>query len=455
MKSKISLTVYKIVKTQRPFVDLPNEVDLQVLNGINMGNILHSDKTCSAIALHIASVMKKTICQNIISTKKKISILIDESTMFSKLTTLVVVKRTFFEDYPGDPYTFNLYLIELPNTSAETITKSLLDCLQNYGFEKTFLDECLIAFACDGASVMIGKNSGAAMRLKMAFPKLIFWHCSNHRLELAVGDVINEVFGINHFKIFMDKLYALYHQSPKNSNELRKIASSLEIQILKIGRILSVRWVASSKRTVNAVLNNYSVLCKHFSLASMDSTRDSGEKSKYSGLYKMMTSLQFVINLNAMSDALDEVGSLSEYLKRRDITLIEADKSIRTTIRVLDSMATDPGPKLTKAMFRLNEHDIIESLRIFKIDLGQGVIPNNLKPLFKAIATIPISTSECEQNFSALNEIISTLRTSLSIETTAALLFINCVGPPLSEFNPQNGIEVYTTNVDDVGRERF
>lgn len=51
--------VHKIVKTQNPFVNLPNEVDLQMLNGTNMGRILHSDKTCSDIALHIASEMKK------------------------------------------------------------------------------------------------------------------------------------------------------------------------------------------------------------------------------------------------------------------------------------------------------------------------------------------------------------------------------------------------------------
>ncbi|KAE9523797.1 hypothetical protein AGLY_015857 [Aphis glycines] len=51
--------------------------------------------------------------------KKIISILIDESTTFSKLTTLVVVIRTFFEDYPGDPYTFNLDFIELPNTQLK------------------------------------------------------------------------------------------------------------------------------------------------------------------------------------------------------------------------------------------------------------------------------------------------------------------------------------------------
>lgn len=144
MKSKFSTTekvfrtVYKIVKTQRSFVDLPNEIDLQVLNGINMGNILHSDKMCADKALHIESEMKKNICKNIILTKTKISILIDESTNLSKLTILVVVVRTFIEDFPGEPYTFNLDLIELLNTSAEIITKSLLDCLGGHGLIKIF-----------------------------------------------------------------------------------------------------------------------------------------------------------------------------------------------------------------------------------------------------------------------------------------------------------------------------
>lgn len=39
------------------------------------------------------------------------------------------------------------------------------------------------------------------------FSNLIIWHCSNRRLELAaVNDVINEVVGINHLKIFTAKL---------------------------------------------------------------------------------------------------------------------------------------------------------------------------------------------------------------------------------------------------------
>ncbi|KAE9531908.1 hypothetical protein AGLY_010110 [Aphis glycines] len=281
------------------------------------------------------------------------------------------------------------------------------------------------------------------MQLKMVFPKLIVWHCSNP-FGLAVGDVINEVSCINHFKIFMDKLYALYHQSPKNSNELRKIASLLEIQILI--RILSVRWVASSKRIVNAVLNSYSAFCKHFSLASMDSTRDSNEKIKYNELGNSMatdpepklTKAMVEINYKLFKNVMLHNGkviqintaqfyrSLANNLKTRMMTSSSSNvKTLnpkswpRSNDDEIESIRYgDSNIQNLCQQFRLNEYDIIESFRIFKIDLGQGVVPNNLKPLFKAIATIPIST-----------------------KTTAALLFINCVGPPLSEFNPQKYVK--------------
>lgn len=84
--------------------------------------------------------------------------------------------------------------------------------------------------------------------------------------------------------------------------------------------MLSARWVASSKRTVNAVINNFSALYGNFESASTDITRDSKERSKYDGLKLMISSVEFVSNLNAMADALDELGELSEYLQRRNIT---------------------------------------------------------------------------------------------------------------------------------------
>lgn len=59
----------------------------------------------------------------------------------------------------------------------------------------------------DGASVMLGKNSGVATRLTAKYPNLFTWHCMSHKLELAVSDVVDEVHAINHFKTFMDKMH--------------------------------------------------------------------------------------------------------------------------------------------------------------------------------------------------------------------------------------------------------
>jgi len=100
--------------------------------------------------------------------------------------------------------------------------------------------------AVDGASVMLGSKCGVATQLKAMFPLLVTWHCFNHRLELAVSDAIMSTTQVNHFKIFLDALFALYSQSPKCQRELVACASELDVHLNRIGRVLSVRWVASS-----------------------------------------------------------------------------------------------------------------------------------------------------------------------------------------------------------------
>lgn len=87
-----------------------------------------------------------------------------------------------------------------------------------------------------------------------------------------------------------------------------------------------------------------------------------------------------------MSDALDELGDLSEYLQKRSITLVDADKSIRTIIRVLDSKATDPGPKLTDAFKEMKNKNSYKNVTLHcgnvpKINYAQFYrsLSNNLK----------------------------------------------------------------------------
>lgn len=120
-----------------------------------------------------------------------------------------------------------------------------------------------------------------ATQLYARFPDLFVWHCLNHHLEF--GDVLKEVSGLNHFKIFFDKLYTLYQVSAKNKRELDQYAQSVGQRILVIGRVLLICWVALSERTVKAVWENYRVLQTNFSNAAGDVNQGFNRKSKIQG----------------------------------------------------------------------------------------------------------------------------------------------------------------------------
>lgn len=64
------------------------------------------------------------------------------------------------------------------------------------------------------------------------------------------------------------------------------------MQIVKIGKVFTIRWVSSSFRTVKAVLKDFPVLSRHFTVASDDS-RTGAERTKYAGLLKHLTSTGF------------------------------------------------------------------------------------------------------------------------------------------------------------------
>ena len=71
--------------------------------------------------------------------------------------------------------------------------QSLLKSLHDGGFDNKYLRNNLIAFYSDGASVMLGRNSGVSTRPKNDYPNIILWHCLNHRLQLILDDSVNDI----------------------------------------------------------------------------------------------------------------------------------------------------------------------------------------------------------------------------------------------------------------------
>jgi hypothetical protein len=102
--------------------------------------------------------------------------------------------------------------------------------------------------------------------------------------------------------------------SPKNRFALERCASEIGSELNKIGRILDVRWVASSFRAANSVWVSYGALHEHFSQQSNNYTDlDSKERATYAGLRLKLESPVFLKNLALMSDALKKLSAdLSE-----------------------------------------------------------------------------------------------------------------------------------------------
>lgn len=380
---RVFRTVYNLVKQIRPFTDLQSNIDVQKLNGLNMGRILHSKTTCATIAKHLADEMRNRIIPEIVSNQCPVSILIDESTSLSQKATLIIYLRTVLPGNTVSPVTFFLDLVELDSTVSSVIASTLLTTLNNRGLSCDFLREKLVGFTSDGASVMLGKKAGVAKIFSDQFPRIVIWHCIAHRLELSLHDSVTEVAGVNRFKCFLDKLYTVYHASPKNRNELQKCAAAVNTQLLSIGRLLDTRWVASSYRTLKAVWQSYSALSNHFQYASNDMKRDTKDRACYKGLLLKLTSEDFLLDMATMLDALQELAELSVELQRKSLNIIDSDRAVSRQIRVFEAMATNPGSYFKEAT-KAAEEGTFNEIQLHKATSNMHTI--NPGQLYRSLA---------------------------------------------------------------------
>ena len=105
-----------------------------------------------------------------------------------------------------------MFLVGFDSANAHAISELVL---------KSFVDSDVsfsrvIGFSSDGASVMLGKNNGAAARLRDHNPKLINIHCVCHKLALACSDSDSE---IQCTKQIQETLFDLWKYLKTHQNE--------------------------------------------------------------------------------------------------------------------------------------------------------------------------------------------------------------------------------------------
>uniref|UniRef100_A0A8C0DBW9 KIAA1586 n=1 Tax=Balaenoptera musculus TaxID=9771 RepID=A0A8C0DBW9_BALMU len=459
---KVFNTVYSLIKHNRPLSDIEGAIELQEKNG--EVNCLNTRYSATRIAEHIAKEMKMTIFKNIIEENAKICIIIDEASTVSKKRTLMIYLQCTVQSTPA-PIMLFVALKELASTTAECIFNTLLSTLNDCGFTNEYLKANLIAFCSDGANTVLGRKSGVATKLLENFPEIIIWNCLNHRLHLSLDDSISEIKQVNHLKIFLNKIYSNYHQSNKSQNKLlENVAKDLEIEIVKIGRIMGPRWAACSLQAATAVWCAHPVLYMHFS-------------HSHSGLAKRLSNINFLQDLALMIDILEEFSLLSTALQSSSTNIQKAQKLIKRTIKSLENFKIGSGKhesqiegliksdKFKDIPFKKNNkfnalprnmllENIIQhmNLRLLsdrKHDESIFNYFNLLEPSTwpyeeitspwitakKIVSTIAVNSAEAERGFNVMNIICTRVRNSLTVGHISDLMTISLLGKELADWD--------------------
>ncbi len=264
-----------------------------------------------------------------------ISILIDESTDVSILKQLVMYGRCIVD---GKLECHFLNIKDIPDGRASTIEKSVLDILQESGLDITNVS----SFGSDGASVMTGRRTGVAARLKALNGNLISIHCVAHRLALAAGQASQSVPYLKRFKEIVGSLFYFYHNSSVRQAGLSAIQMILDDPVLRLKQAKDVRWL-SHHAAIDALRR-----CLISVLTSLD--REASERSEptASGLFNFMRKYFFVASLSLFADVLPHLSKLSRTLQSSSLDFSILTPVVDSCILSIEKLLQSPGKNLSE-----------------------------------------------------------------------------------------------------------
>ena len=279
-----------------------------------------------------------------------VGILCDESTDVANIKQLVVFVKYLVK---GLPKTRFLTVASLTDGKAETIEQKLLEVCQAC---KISLSQ-IAGFGSDGASVMVGRSSGVATRLKSHNVEMISIHCGAHRLALASSQAADSITYLKRFDSHLITLFYYFKNSAVREAALQEI---MDEPVLRLKRAVSTRWlshdlaVASIRRTLVSLLT------------TLERAVVENDDAVARGLLHAMKSYKFVATLYLLSDVLPILTTLSLVFQKESVCLTAILPSVNATtaslnlLKSLDNVLDDLNSRFGILCF--NESEISKRL---------------------------------------------------------------------------------------------
>lgn len=327
---------YSIAYHSRPLNDFEKTLQLLQSTGTMILGKYRNRTACTQFIKYISETLKKEVLEDVRKSPCA-SVLLDSSTDASDQACVVIYIRYFKGMEVKESY---ITLAPLYSETADGYFETIISALDELDipFRKP---GWVVGLGTDG-STMLRCRGGLVEKFQEVIPQLLPVHCVAHRLHLAVVDACGGIDLVKKCDRHIRTIFKFYQSSNKRLTELQEGAAALEQEIVRLKDLNAVRWVASKRRTLNALIVSWPALARHLQ-SVVEAGGQTGHRAE--GMLKLMKSFHFLKFCHFLLDFLSVYRPLSEVCQREIVPITEVNSALGRAFVALETLRHQAGPK--------------------------------------------------------------------------------------------------------------
>ena len=255
---------HSIAMHSKSFKDFVWLCSLDEKKGLKIGNTYRNDKQCKLFIKTIANNERNKI-RDYLSEVKFITLLSDGSVDVSVTENEAIYVRCCKE---GKVDIFFIEMAAVQRANAQGIFDALRRALTSvdsgvFNNNPLKLEDKVVCFTGDGASVNSGYQNGVIAKLKQLSQEIIFVHCLNHRLELALKQAMKGHKLYEKINSLLSEIFKFYHTSSLQTENLKTAYEACNVPVQLPHRIGGTRWVSHMSGALEQIWKGYKVFVQH------------------------------------------------------------------------------------------------------------------------------------------------------------------------------------------------
>uniref|UniRef100_A0A673UG36 Zinc finger protein 862 n=1 Tax=Suricata suricatta TaxID=37032 RepID=A0A673UG36_SURSU len=327
---------YSIAYHSRPLNDFEKILQLLQSTGTMILGKYRNRTACTQFIKYISETLKKEILADVRSSPC-VSVLLDSSTDAADQSCVGIYIRYLKGLEVKESY---ITLAPLYSETVDGYFETIISALDELDipFRKP---GWVVGLGTDG-STMLSCRGGLVEKFQEVIPQLLPVHCVAHQLHLAVVDACGGIDLVKKCDRHIRTVFKFYQSSNKRLNELQEGAAPLEQEILRLKDLNAVRWVASKRSTLNALIVSWPALARHLQGVA-EAGGQVGHRAK--GLLKLMKSFHLVKFCHFLLDFLSIYRPLSEVCRKEVVLITEVNSALGRAYVALETLRHQAGPK--------------------------------------------------------------------------------------------------------------